>query len=72
VTTQPTEYQAYMLRLWLVNSGDRRIWRASLEDPHSGDRQTFADLPALFAFLEERTSGPPAKGAQQTHFTVGA
>jgi hypothetical protein len=47
-----------MLRLWLVNGGDGRTWRASLEDPHTGERQAFAGLPALFAFLEEQTLDP--------------
>jgi hypothetical protein len=54
------DYQAYMLSLWLANSGDGRTWRASLEDPRTGERQAFADLEALFAFLQERTSGPLA------------
>jgi hypothetical protein len=28
------------------------IWRASVEDAHSGERRAFADLAALFAFLQ--------------------
>lgn len=50
-------YQAYMLRLWLMDSSDQGVWRASLEDPHTGARRAFASLAALFAFLEEQTSG---------------
>ena len=63
MTMQRMGYQAYMLRLWLVDGGDRGAWRASLEDPNTGERQAFPSLPALFAFLEERTSGPTAGGA---------
>jgi hypothetical protein len=49
------DYRAYMLRLWRVEGGDRPMWRASVESPHTGERQAFADLKALFAFLEEKT-----------------
>jgi hypothetical protein len=34
----------------------RWLWRAALESPHTGERQAFADLPGLFAYLEQRTS----------------
>lgn len=44
-------YHAYLLRLWRVNAGESKIWRASLEDPYTGERLGFADLPGLFAFL---------------------
>lgn len=49
------DYRAYMLRLWRVEEDDRPVWRASVESPHTGERHVFADLKALFAFLEERT-----------------
>ncbi len=52
----PPRYLAYMLRIWQANSDGRRIWRASLESPHTGERQGFADLKSLFAFLDERTT----------------
>jgi hypothetical protein len=44
-----------MLRLWQVSDEGEAIWRASLESPHTGERQGFADLATLFAFLEEKT-----------------
>ena len=53
--TESRRYLAYMLRLWQVSSGEEPIWRASLESPHTGERQGFAGLQALFAFLEEQT-----------------
>jgi hypothetical protein len=53
-------YQAYMLRLWRVPSQGRWQWRASLESPHTGERQAFAGLEQLFAFLGERCEGQVA------------
>jgi hypothetical protein len=47
-------YVAYLLRLWQVEEGENAPWRASLESPQSGERQGFASLGALSAFLEEK------------------
>ncbi len=49
--TEQPRYLAYMLRLWEVSDNGEMIWRASLENPHTGERRGFADLDALFAFL---------------------
>lgn len=49
-------YQAFLLRLWRVHSSGKLVWRASLQSPHTGERQAFADLPGLFAYLEQKTS----------------
>jgi hypothetical protein len=46
-----------MLRLWQVCEGGQLIWRASLDNPHTGERRGFADPRALFAFLEEQMRG---------------
>jgi hypothetical protein len=52
-------YLSYMLRLWQAGSrGGRQVWRASLENPHTGERQAFGDVEALVAFLTDRTSSP--------------
>lgn len=61
MVTERKPYLAYMLRLWQTGE-DRRAWRASLENAHTGARQGFASLDALFAFLEEKTGqdGPSA------------
>jgi hypothetical protein len=53
-------YFAYLLRLWRESGGDlprdeSTRWRASLQDPHSGERVGFANLEDLFAFLERET-----------------
>jgi len=47
-------YIAYMLRLWRAGSRDGiPVWRASLENPHTGERLVFGDVEGLFAFLSE-------------------
>jgi hypothetical protein len=52
-------YLSYMLRLWQAGGrGGQRVWRASLENPHTGERQAFGDVEALVAFLADRTSFP--------------
>jgi hypothetical protein len=57
-------YMAYMLRLWQAGENGQSTWRASVESPHTGEHQIFADLEALFAFLEERTRGGPGVDQQ--------
>jgi len=47
-------YLAFLLRLWCVDVEDGIAWRASLENAHTGERQGFADLEQMSAFLEER------------------
>ena len=48
-------YLAYLLRLWQADTDEGPAWRASLESPHTGERQGFADLETLFSFLREKT-----------------
>jgi hypothetical protein len=54
-----------MLRLWQVSNDGELTWRASLENPHTGERHGFATLEVLFNFLEKQTcskekpDGPP-------------
>jgi len=45
-------YLSYLLRLWQTSDGERQIWRASLESPGSEERQGFARLEDLYAFLD--------------------
>jgi hypothetical protein len=56
-------YLAYMLRMWRVDTEEGTVWRASVESPHTGERQGFANLQLLFAFLEEKIGGD-VHGAQ--------
>lgn len=49
-------YHSYLLRLWLAHDQGQPVWRASLENPRTGDRLGFASLERLFAFLQDQTA----------------
>jgi hypothetical protein len=72
---EPEVYHAYLLRLWRAQIQGQRQWRASLESPHTGERQSFTNLEQLFAFLRERCdSQAPAlemKDIQKTDTEMG-
>ncbi|UCH60847.1 MAG: hypothetical protein JSV61_05025 [Anaerolineales bacterium] len=55
-------YLAYLLRLWQVKDAGKLIWRASLEDSHTGDRQGFPSLEALVTFLLEQVRNRQPEG----------
>jgi hypothetical protein len=57
MSEKPRRYLSYLLRLWQASSGGEMVWRASLEDPHSGERRGFACLAELVAFLEREMGG---------------
>lgn len=46
---------SYLLHLWQVERNGEPVWWASLENPRTGERQTFADLAELYVFLDEKT-----------------
>jgi len=48
------KYYAYLLRFWREDGSNS--WRATLEDPHSGESVGFASLPQLFAFLDKKST----------------
>lgn len=48
-------YFAFLLRLWNEKKAGSGAWRASLEDPHSGERKGFANLKDLYEYLVSRT-----------------
>jgi hypothetical protein len=56
---EPT-YFSYLLRIWRVADGEQPVWRASLENPVSGERRGFATLEELFAFLRRASAPTPA------------
>ena len=65
----PPEYHAYLLPFWEERGegSTPAAWRFSLEDPQSGQRHGFADLPTLTAWLEaatERTGAAAIGGGQ--------
>lgn len=72
---EPDVYHAYLLRLWRAQIQGQWQWRASLESPHTGERQSFTNLEQLFAFLRERCdSQAPVlekKDIGKTHTEMG-
>jgi hypothetical protein len=48
---RPVEYFSYLLRMW--RTGEHSAWRASLEDPQTGERRGFGSLEALLSYLVE-------------------
>jgi len=63
MASKQRRYLAYLVRLWQVMSGGQLVWRASLEDPRTGEQRGFANLEQLIAFLYAVT-GPAAPGAE--------
>ena len=45
-------YTSYLLRLWQVLSKDGLVWRASLEQASTGERQGFTSLADLFVSVQ--------------------
>ena len=58
-TGDEIDYISYLLRLWRVTVGGKVAWRASLEDPYTGERLGFAGFPDLLSYLEEQTGQAP-------------
>ena len=64
MATGQLAYLSYLLRLWRASGGDSHLWRASLEDPLTGERTGFSDLEALIAFLLTRIEEHPLPGGE--------
>jgi hypothetical protein len=60
--TPQRTYLSYMLRLWRDDSGEKIVWRASLESVQTGERRHFVDEDHLFADLAQQL-GLPARSA---------
>jgi len=56
------DYISCLVRLWRVREGEKDVWRASLQDPQSGERISFVTVEALFAFLRDQIKEPPDTG----------
>ena len=54
MTQEQRSYIAYLVRLWQVDDVTSPVWRASIEDPHSGERRGFASLDDLWLFLKQQ------------------
>lgn len=59
---EQTNYRSFLLRLW--QEGSHSEWRAALQDVITGQRQHFATLDALTAFLhgQAKPNDPGCKG----------
>ena len=53
---QGRRYVSYLLRLWQSEREGVLVWCASLESSTTGERQGFAGLADLYAFLERETA----------------
>jgi len=53
-------YRTYLLRLWPAHTAGGIVWRASLEDPHSGTRLGFSSIRRLHEFLLDQTDEVPS------------
>lgn len=58
------DYRAYLLRMWQAGSQERPVWRASLEDATSGERQVFSEITDLLAYLESLTGAQTVEPGQ--------
>ncbi|RPI11223.1 MAG: hypothetical protein EHM65_07290 [Acidobacteriales bacterium] len=64
INDEPDAYQTCVLRMWRTQVERKWQWRASLECPHTGERQVFGSLETLFAFLSERCADGNAGAAE--------
>ncbi len=56
ITQKQFSYLSYLLRLWQAGKGlpPEQVWRASLENPHTGEILNFTSLQRLFEFLTDQ------------------
>ena len=53
----------YAVRLWFSGPEDQPVWRATVQNPITGERHIFADLQEFFAFIQESTQASAALDA---------
>lgn len=58
---QKSIYYSFLFRLWLVEQDNQFTWRASLEDPLTGQDQLFSSLDDLIHFLQNEFTLPIEK-----------
>ena len=46
-------YRSFLLRMWYVKQNDELTWRASLENPRTGQQHFFVTHEALDKFLRK-------------------
>jgi len=70
VSDQQLSYLSYLLRLWRTTIAGEATWRASLEDPQTGERRGFASLDAMMTFLRWQIGLAPDRGGEEGEETV--
>jgi len=53
----PSQYRAYLLRIWMEDTQSESSWRIVLINPQTGDRRGFVDFEHLVDFLLGELSG---------------
>jgi hypothetical protein len=63
-------YYSYLLRFWEERGQqpDQSVWRFSLEDPQTAQRQSFADLDGLIAHLKSKMQSQAAENESADHY----
>jgi hypothetical protein len=65
------KYQSFLLRLWMEDINEERVWRISIENPFSGERRGFATLKDLCSYLKkmmtENKNNSENKSDRQIH-----
>lgn len=57
-------YLSYLLRLWCEEDAGKPVWRVSLESVQTRERQGFASLPTLYAYLMQQIVSMPTKESE--------
>ncbi len=52
---QTATYQAYLLRLWLIDEGEKCVWRATLENAQNRERISLSSVDELLTYLTDTT-----------------
>ena len=47
-------YRSFLLRLWRVIRNGKGVWLAGLEDPHTGEQESFTSLEELLVYLKKQ------------------
>jgi hypothetical protein len=65
-------YHSYLLRLWQADNGEAPEWRIVLEDVRSRERQSFASVDHLTAFLRVQMQTAQQGGGSAVENQLGA
>jgi hypothetical protein len=72
MSNRPQSYQSYLLRLWRTATTGDATWRASLENPQTGERHGFASLDAMVTFLRLQIGLAPDRGDEEVEEAVSS